>query len=331
MAKVWYNTCVELIDLYRNSDIHKKILLDKHADMINHAYILSSADSILLDAYAGFFAQDICCECVGSPCMTCLPCQKILHGNMVDLSIYPKTEKSLVVEDISNIVVDSYIRPMDSKYKIYILKNFDLCTVQGQNKLLKTLEEPPQNVVFILTCSNEDMVLMTIRSRAKVLHEHALSKKCLSDYLQTHGIVNAETISSISDGNLTTAMALSHNRNVSGIVDDVIGVLMGLNSSRDILKYSSKILSYKKDIGFFLETMVSVLRDIAIVNSAEINFISHKKEIEELSQIYSARMIDKIVKNITSMFNKMDFNCNVTGLIDQMLLDILEVKFLCKK
>lgn len=322
---------MELIDLYRNSDIHKKITLDKNADMLNHAYILSSADTILLDSYAIFVAQDICCENTNAPCMQCLHCQKIMHGNMVDLCIYPKSEKSLVVEDISNIVVDSYIRPMDNKYKIYILKNFDLCTIQGQNKLLKTLEEPPQNVIFLLTCTNADAILTTIRSRAKILNEPTLNKKVVCEYLQSHGVTNADIFASMSDGKLSTAMALSHNRNASNIVDDVISVLLELNSSKDVLKYTSKILTYKKDISFFLETMVAVLRDIAVVKVADINFGGYRSKIVELSEIYSAPMIEKIVLSITGIFNKLDFNCNVTGLIDQLLLDILEVRFLCQK
>ena len=322
---------MELIDLYRNSNMHKKIKLDKDADMINHAYILSSADNLLLDAYASFVVQDICCEDKNSPCMQCLNCQKIMHGNMVDLAVYPRGEKSLVVEDISNIVVDSYIRPMESKYKIYILKNFDLCTVQGQNKLLKTLEEPPRNVIFIMTCGNPDAILPTIRSRAKIVSESALDKSVIQEYLQSRGVTNAATIAGMSDGRITTALALSEKRNACEMVDSVLDILNRLKSSKDILSCSSKILSYKKDIGLFLETMVSVLRDVAIVNYSGINFVDYKVPIQNLSAVYSAEMIDYIVAKITEIFNKMDFNCNVTGLIDQLLLDILEVKFLCQK
>ena len=77
---------------------------------------------------------------------------------------------------------------MDSKYKVYILGRFDECTIQAQNKILKTLEEPPQNVIFILTCNNDLAVLPTIRSRSKKINEPNLSCDIIEKYLQDKGV-----------------------------------------------------------------------------------------------------------------------------------------------
>ena len=141
---------MELLDIYLSSQIHRTISKDLSSVMLNHCYLLSSADEFLINNFAYFVAKEICCVGDSKPCNTCINCNKIEHGNMVDLCVYPKDDKNLMVEDINNIVTDCYITPVENHFKIYILKNFDLCTVQAQNKILKTLEEPPKNVIFIL-------------------------------------------------------------------------------------------------------------------------------------------------------------------------------------
>lgn len=322
---------MELLEIYKQSQIHKTISQDVKSGMLNHCYMLCTADEFILNVYAFFVAKEICCLVENSPCGVCNNCLKIDHENMVDLCVFPKTEKNLVVEDINNIVTDCYIRPVENNYKIYILKNFDLCTVQAQNKILKTLEEPPANVVFILTCMSENQVLPTISSRSKKILEPLLNKDIIEKYLEEKKVQNFKTISSMSAGNLGVALNLSKNSGALEIVDLIFDMLKNMRVSSDILKYSSKILSYKKDITFLLDSLVSVLRDVAVCNSRElINFSDREKDLLEISKNYNKKVIEKIIKLVCDINNKIDFNCNMTGLIDKLLLDILEVKFICQ-
>jgi len=323
---------MELLDIYLQSQIHKTISKDIESVMLNHCYLLSSTDEFLLDSFAYFVAKEICCLEQNKPCNHCINCNKIEHGNMVDLCVFPKDDKNLMVEDINNIVTDCYITPVENKFKIYILKNFDLCTVQAQNKILKTLEEPPKNVVFILTCNNSSLVLPTISSRSKKITEPALSRTIVEEYLKSKGESNSDLLASMSDGNLTIANKLAKNTDAVGVVNLVFEMLNGLRTSANILYYSSKILSLKKDITFFLDTLILILRDIAVSSVPElINFKSRKTDIINLSNLYNKLMIEKIVNKVCDIYNKMEFNCNITGQIDKLLLDILEVKFLCQK
>ena len=323
---------MKLIDLYKNSQIHKIISQDIKSNMINHCYLISSSDTYLLDKYVFFLVKEIMCLDDDKPCLHCLNCQKIEHSNMVDLSIYPKDNKTLMVADINEIVSDCYIRPIECKYKVYILKNFDQCTVQAQNKILKTLEEPPQNVIFILTASNENMVLTTILSRSKKLNLFLLSNDDCRDVLEELNVKNVEVLSNMCGGNLSIALDFSKNLDAGVIVDLIFDMLKNLRSSSDVIKFSSRILALKKDIQIFLDTLTIILRDIAISNNeALINFKRDINKIRELSKIYSKEAINKISLKVTEIYNKLEFNCNITGVIDKLLLDILEVKFLCQK
>ena len=115
---------MELIDIYLKSQIHKVISSDIDSNMLSHCYMLSCADEYMLNEYAFFVAKEIYCLNDTKPCNVCNNCMKISHSNMVDLCLYPREEKSLNVEEINSVVSDCYIRPIESVYKVYILRNF---------------------------------------------------------------------------------------------------------------------------------------------------------------------------------------------------------------
>lgn len=320
-----------MVDLYLNSQTHKIISKDKSLDMLSHAYLIDCADEELGCEYATLVAKEIYCSSKQSPCGECVNCLKVLHGNMVDMKVYPKV-KNIVVDDIVEIVNDSLERPMDSQYKMYILKNFDEATVQAQNKLLKTLEEPPRNVMFVLTCTNINFVLQTITSRVKLISEPLLPVDCLEQYLKGCGVADSTKVACVSGGNLTTAHKLTNMKDVGQLITLGIDTLAGLRGSSDILKYSSKIVALKKDFVFFLDTLIMLLRDVGVCNAhGEIVFKEYKQQILSLSSILDSWAVSELVSRLCLIYNKLDFNCNLVGVVDQMLLDILEVKFLCQK
>jgi len=322
---------MELKDLYLKSQLKITIANDLSAGMLNHCYLLSCVDDYLLDNFVVFMAKEIFCSSEEKPCLTCNNCQKIEHGNMVDLMFFPKSEKTLVTDDINEIVNDCYIKPMESEYKIYVLKNFHLCTVQAQNKLLKTLEEPPQNVVFILTTTNESLILPTISSRSKKINVNLVSDKECESVLESLKVKNAEIISKMSGGNISLALNMSKSGDASSIVGLCIDMLLNMKASSDIIKYSSKILALKKDFVFFLDCLQLVLRDVAVASTSKISFSTFKDDILKLSKGLSCKQIKYISDKKNKIYEKLSFNCNLPALVDKFLLDILEVKFLCQK
>ena len=323
---------MELIELYQKSETHKVLSLDLKEKMLNHAYLINSKDDVLLQALGFFAVKEIFCESGNKPCDKCTNCQKIEHSNMVDLEIYPKDNASLVVDDILNIVQSAYVKPMESEYKVFLLNNFDECTVQGQNKILKTIEEPPQNVIFILTAKNMGLVLPTILSRSKKIVERNLPNEIVEKFLIDRKVDNAKLISSMSSGNLGTAIKIAENKDSVSIINLCISLLQKLNSSKDILLYSSRILQLKKDIPFFFDTLITMLRDISIFGKeGNVYFQNFQNDYEALSKIYNSRMIEKIMKEINQVYEKIEANCNMTAVVDQLLLKILEVKFLWQK
>ena len=172
----------------------------------------------------------------------------------------------------------------------------------------------------------------TIASRSKKINEPELPYEIVEKFLEQKNVSNYKLIASMSDGCLSIANRLADNPMSVEIVKLAFDVLKNLNSSQDVLKFSSKIIALKKDFIFFLDTIVTILRDICVFSSnGEVVFKENKSDYEVLSKVYNNKMIVKIVDELSNIPNKLNFNCNMTAIVDQMLLDILEVKFLWRE
>ena len=137
-------------------------------EKVSHAYILSGESGMGKKTLAKVFSLTLLCESGKSdPCMNCHSCRQVLSNNHPDL-IYVTHEKpsSIGVDDIRKQINDTiWIRPYIGRYKIYIVDEAEKMTVQAQNALLKTIEEPPFYGMILLLTTSQEIFLPTILSR----------------------------------------------------------------------------------------------------------------------------------------------------------------------
>ena len=140
------------------------------AKKISHAYIINGEKSSGKEFIARVFAMTLQCEKGGTePCQECHSCKQALSDNQPDI-IYVSHEKpnTISVDDIrAQINNDIAIKPYSSPYKIYIMNEAEKMTPQAQNAILKTLEEPPAHVIFILATTEANKIPVTILSRCQ--------------------------------------------------------------------------------------------------------------------------------------------------------------------
>lgn len=125
-------------------------------------------------------------QCVGGdvPCGQCKPCRKVFAGVHPDvIYVDDPDHRQISVDVIRKVCADVALKPNEGNRKIYIIHQ--PMTVEAQNALLKTLEEPPAYAVFLLLMESEEQVLATIRSRCPILQLAPLSKGELIDALRT--------------------------------------------------------------------------------------------------------------------------------------------------
>ena len=318
-------------NLFLSSKTYRVVLNDIKNKMSNHAYMIITADSYRASLYAKLVAKMFLCEKSDIPCGECLSCQKIEHNNHADVFYYPKGDR-LTVEESRKIVNDSYIIPLEAEKKIYIIENFDKATIQAQNALLKTLEEPPKYVVFILTVANENLVVNTVKSRSKKIIEPLLDEKIEKQALEELKIRDLSGVLYNSGGILGTALELSKNKNLNKILDLVIDIFKSMKNSSNVLKYSSEFLKYKEDYSLILELMLQTVQNImyAKVDANLVQGKEYSTDFIKMANEYSYSTLSGIAEKIIFAKKMLESNCNPTSTVDNLLMSILEVKYYAK-
>ena len=150
---------------------------------ISHFYLISGPRGSGKHTLAKLLASAILCQGTHKPCGACGPCRKLESGNHPDfITVEDPEHKNVAVKIVRQIREDVFIRPNESAYKIYLFPQ-ELGT-EGQNALLKILEEPPGHGVFILLADNPEKLLTTVRSRCTELKLQALPEKILHRQLR---------------------------------------------------------------------------------------------------------------------------------------------------
>lgn len=152
---------------------------------ISHFYLIAGPAGSGKRTLARLLAAAALCRGEDKPCMVCPACRKVFSGSHPDLITIDEPQKKTVsVELIRRARADIYVRPNEAERKVYLLPRAQDITVEGQNALLKVLEEPPACGVFLLLTDNPHKLLPTVRSRCVELSLRALPKDVLYDALR---------------------------------------------------------------------------------------------------------------------------------------------------
>lgn len=128
-------------------------------------------------------AMGLLCEGSPAPCGRCGPCVRMKAGSHPDYELFNPNGEEIKVDAVRGLRARSFIRPSEAERKVFVIRAADKMNVQGQNALLKVLEEP-LSTVFILLCENSDSLLPTVRSRALHYRMQPLTQPLLREQLE---------------------------------------------------------------------------------------------------------------------------------------------------
>lgn len=159
------------------------------------------------------------------PCGVCEDCRRVAAETCPDICLIGRGGKATVGVDSVRFLRQDVLNPPNRlDTKIYIIEDADTMTVQAQNSLLLTLEEPPSYVLFLLLCNGADNLLETIRSRAPVLRLSPVEDRDIRDALVRHGrSLSSDDMAALllqADGLIGRALALSDERTLAAILRD---------------------------------------------------------------------------------------------------------------
>ena len=294
---------------------------------LGHAYMLVSSDGDALKEFFTLIASTVFCD-TKSACMDCNGCNKVIHENHPDVVIINSKGENIKVETIRDLTEDAGIRSL-SGTKLYYIHRADLMSPIAQNKLLKTLEEPPKGVAIFLGVVNESAMLDTIKSRSRQvtldIFDNETVKKAMLGLGFTEEI--ATLSADCSEGLLYKAHKIASSPDYANLYTAALSLLKGLNRSTDViaLDHSTELL---KKTDESLNILSVVLRDMLAVKGNNPILSRHVGlEIRNIAQGFSSKAISEIILIINEARRKLSLNVNVQGTIDSLLFSILEAKY----
>ncbi|MCK9574491.1 MAG: hypothetical protein M0R51_00775 [Clostridia bacterium] len=301
----------------KNSFLNKRFM---------HAHMLVYSDSFLLFEFSKLLAtlivsSDIDCKSISY--------KKVQSGCHPDVMVIDN-QKGIMVDDIFKIVNTVNIKPLESNNKVYIIQNADTTNTQAQNKLLKTLEEPPKNVFIILNVQNPSKILSTVTSRCNKTNIELLDKQSICDILKIkYGAENLQKILKCADlceGKLGRALELYEQENLLKIYDFVLDLFTNMKKSADVLKYSSTIINSKENFNEIINFMLLIVRDMLLINSSATQSVlqfSESKQLKNVAENFSNQALLHIIDIIVVVQKNLSVNCNITAVTDMILMSIL--------
>ena len=239
---------------------------------------------------------------------------------------------SIKIAQIRKLQSDILVKPYKS-YKIYVIDEAQKMTVEAQNALLKTLEEPPKYAIIILITNNKESLLDTIKSRCEIIKFTPIPLVEVADYLTQTGVDKnrASLLANFSRGSMQKAIELSESEDFHIMRDEVQKYVETFltGSMLDIMDIQSSIEKYKDNITNVLDLLVNYFRDIMMVkenvDSSMIINLDRLVFIKNMSTKITYSQLSKIIDIIEETKNKLRSNCNFNISIQVMTLNISEV------
>ena len=267
------------------------------ADRIGHAYLFCGTRGTGKTTVAKIFAKAVNCEhpVDGSPCGECASCKAIAAGSSMNV-IEIDAASNNGVENIRQIREEVSYSPTQGKYKVYIIDEVHMLSIGAFNALLKTLEEPPSYVIFILATTESHKIPITILSRCQKYDFRRISIETISDrlmdLLQQEGVEAEEKavryVAKAGDGSMRDALSLldqciafylgepltyDHVLEVLGAVDtEVFSRLLRsilANNVVQAIELLEELIVQGRELGQFVTDFVWYLRNLLLVKSSD--------------------------------------------------------------
>ncbi|MEZ0536870.1 ATP-binding protein [Caldicellulosiruptoraceae bacterium PP1] len=305
-----------------------KAFLEKSIKTPFHSYIFSGEKGLGKNTLALIFAKHLICE-TGTSCGKCKSCRLFENSNHPDIKVIEKEEgkKEISIENIRDIIENIYLGPLISKKKVIIIKNSEDLSISAQNALLKTLEEPPEYVIFILTTNNIEKILPTVISRSIILKFKKYSYDEIEKIIKQKGYDPKDYIIKVSNGNIGNAINY-YNNQTNQLRDNVFDMINKYDKKPfDFIKeFETDFSKFEGNLKAFFEYIIFFYRDVIIYKLTEnINQIINTDKIDYINYFANRHTIHKLYKYIEDFIEiekYIDSNVNHENIADSIFLKL---------
>ena len=287
---------------------------------LSHAHLIAGKDGIGKSKLANILAK--------------LILNKELDREYVDIINYKINKSSFGVDDVRNIIEEVSKKPFEGEKKVIIIHEGNRLTIQAQNALLKTIEEPPIGVYIIILCESLELILDTIKSRCEIYKLTPLTKDELYEYIRVKGF-------NFNDNEIESAIAFSegipgridryfNDNDLKELRSKIIQLIKKLskNDLQIVLEEEESLIILKDNKEEVLNILSGFIRDILIYKEVENNsFIINGDKIQEINELtkeMSFKKLNNMIKTIEEARRNIKSNVNWAMALRVMLMGFME-------
>lgn len=263
------------------------------AGRLNHAYLFTGSRGTGKTTCAKILAKAVNCLDIhnGNPCGECEICRGIDDGSILDV-VEMDAASNRNIDDIRQIIDEVQFKPAKCKYRVYIIDEVHMLTTQAFNALLKTLEEPPEHVIFILATTEVHKLPQTILSRCQKFEFHRIPPRAIADRLlfvaQQEDVKLSDSaamlIASVADGALRDGLSLLDRciaissdideevvRNAAGLARktylyELAACVINKNTAKS-LEIIDRLYGESKDMARLCDELIAHFRALMLIKS----------------------------------------------------------------
>lgn len=323
-------------DIIGQEQIKEHLINALQTGKVSHAYIVNGEKSSGKEFIARVFAMALQCERGETePCQECHSCKQALSDNHPDIiRVTHEKPNTISVDDIrAQVNNDVGIKPYSGPRKIYLINEAEKMTVQAQNAILKTLEEPPSYAVILLLTTNVNALLPTILSRCVVLNMKPVPDEQVKRYLMEQLQVpdyKAEVCVAFARGNIGKARALASSEEFENVKAEALSLLkyIGQMELNEMIAAIRKINEYKLEVSDYLDICAIWYRDVLLFKATnDVNHLVFREEIQALRETArqcSYEGIETIIKALDTAKKRLEANVNFELTMELLMLTIQE-------
>lgn len=328
---------IKFQDIICQSLAYKQLNNDYLTNNLSHAYVFTSPDYLGLDVLCQAFLSQI----IGGDNQ--LLAERVQDSSLLDIIRLPlsaanttATSKKMLVSDADYIADTCYMTPVELDYKYYIIAPDEPMSELVQNKLLKTLEEPPKCARFIIFSKGESELLPTIISRSRVVRLQEFTSISIEEELKKYYADDfAISLAAAScRGQLGLAQEMVTSEKYARMYEVAYEVLIHMKRSTQILPQAATLAMLKESLPIVLDYFELILCDIMVYNSGRPDLLTMKNnfyDIKGLASDFSIEQVLAIMPLLVRARARIKSYGNASSIADELLFSILEEKAKCKR